>query len=276
MGHSKEACFDSPRPCVIARSPVSCDDIAAVLRDLGDGCAHTWTRYARAGLAPEALLEHERQLRDTTFFAYSLAEKPDEVVAIATVADRIHHRFGHAGFPVLARCFVRPAFRGMGLYRAVLDHRVRFCEDQLGGALKALHIGTADRCVERVVSQYGFVRVGEEQLEPGVRVGAFVRFVPAFRNSLWNAVERRRSPRRVAPAGGRVGNAVARMQRLVRRMTMRGLEPGAHLLLERAIGEIGQLTDWRPASHPELASVLDFFHSIPLADGAASAGEGTQ
>jgi len=169
-----------------------------MLRDLKDeGCAHSWRTALQSPneMPPRAsfrrlLAESER--RPTTVFLYSVAggDRAGEPVAIAAVSDRVTHDFPHEGFPVLARCYVRASFRGLGLYRQVVSHRIQFCRDRWGDRLRAIHIGASTPEVVRSLSLYeplSFCRIGEEDLKVAGevwRVQDYLASMPAFKREL--------------------------------------------------------------------------------------------
>jgi len=248
-------------------SDVTADDLREVLADLkSDSCAHTWVRYAHGCGGADRIIDAENALRPTTFFAYfSEANGSRELVAIATVADRIHNGFIHDGIPVLARCVVRPAFRGLGYYREILEHRIGYCETRWGHRLRAIHLGTAAPKILGVARRHGFVAIGEQHLADGKQVQAMLRFTRAFASEIAAGVERRRSPRNSEHPSA---PAVRRMQRLMSEMLTTGFSPRDHLDLRRVLDEIRAKTAWTPAEHPAIAAVTDLFHAIPLREVA--------
>ncbi len=146
-------------------------------------------------ITPQDLLGWENEKRPTTIQYYYQRCKIDGrpvLVAAATVADAIAHDVRISGFPVLARCYVRPPFRGTGLYRKILHHRLSSLISQSGASLKAVHMGTADERVAQTITDRslpwnGFVRIGWEDLSIGtetVRVGGYLLFSPDYAQAL--------------------------------------------------------------------------------------------
>lgn len=145
------------------------------LRD--EACVHSWRRR----LPPSGpigsdvaaqLLADEDAHRPTTTFVYVVRRRDgsEQVGAAAAVSERIRADFAHDGFPVLARCYIRPEFRRRGLYRSVLRHRFDYCLKQWGDSLRAIHLGSADPTIWRVATMRPdlvppFVHVGDEDLE---------------------------------------------------------------------------------------------------------------
>ncbi|HVH40871.1 MAG TPA: hypothetical protein VM925_00965 [Labilithrix sp.] len=241
--------------------------IASVLGDLAScSAAHTWSRYA-SPVDPEELLAKERELRPTTFFAYfaetSKAER--ELVAVATVADRLNHDFPYDGWPVLARCVIRPAFQGQSLYRRILEHRIRYCEARWGDGLRAIHLGTGDERVRNVARRAGFVQVGEEELACGKRVSALFRFSPTLSAELGEAVERRKARASSGTSRHPAARSVRQMQALVTEMLASGFAPPKHRALKLELEAVERATGWAPSRHPAIAALLEAFQAIPLA-----------
>jgi hypothetical protein len=168
--------------------------ITCVLRELReDSYAHSWSVHVpRNG---EVTLDHARALvareaaRPTRFFTYR--GEGGELLGVATIAARVSSRFAFDGFPVLARGYVRRAYRGRGLYQEMLNHRVGLCRDELGPRLRAIHLGTNNPCVASALAQRGepaFTLVGEEEVH-GATVGTYLAFAPAFVEQLARAAD---------------------------------------------------------------------------------------
>lgn len=158
--------------------------------------AHSWRNFALDGSLDE-LQKWENALRPTTLFFYYEQEGPpgesrSRLLGAASVADKIHRDFPHSGFPILARCFILPAFRGHGLYRRIVQQRLDFCHSRFGDDLKAIHLGTADpRVVHHITARPGapvrFLRIGSQVVRAGDEdclVGAFLHVTPTFTQAL--------------------------------------------------------------------------------------------
>lgn len=168
----------------------------------GERCAHSWRN-----IDPDCTLEHlqrwENALRPTSIFFYYTRDSekgpdaPLRLVGAATVADAIHRDFPFAGFPILARCYLRPEFRTRGLYRHTVQHRIEFCHRRFRDSLKAIHLGTANHRVAHTISQPTedrdrFVQVGSQVVQAGedvYLVGAYVHLTPGYARSLAAALE---------------------------------------------------------------------------------------
>lgn len=228
-------------------------------------CVHSWKAHLPTSGPCDAevvrrLLTVERARRPTVAFAYVAEDQRglEEVVAVGCVSARLRCDFGEAGFPVLARCYIRPPWRRRGLYRALLEHRVAWCEERWGDRLRAIHLGTADPAVWKVAtaSEGGaprFVHIGDEDLVVGAQVHA-VRDLLAF-----DAGYAARLAAEATTLGLRPGGAEA-AQRLGRLITV-GLPHGGVVALEAALAEL-------PASAtedlPELSALLRLARAIPV------------
>ena len=170
-------------------------------------CAHSWKKVP-VDIAPQDLLDWENSKRPTTIQYYYQPGADDGrpvLVAAASVASAMRHNSPVSGFPILARCYVRPRFRGAGLYRKILQHRLSTLVQQDGARLKAIHMGTTDARVARTIADRslpwnGFVQVGWEDLSLGaetVRVGGYLLFSPDYAKALL-----RGALKLTAPLGG--------------------------------------------------------------------------
>lgn len=161
-----------------------------------EGVAHAWrTPLVRWGEASaEALAErlyaHAHAERPTRLFTYAGIDRAGRRVpaGFGAVSERVVAGFPHEGFPVLARAFVAPEARGAGLYGALLAHRLRCGRQQAGDTLRAVHLGTSSRGVQRAVEvgPWGglrFVHVGDEALPVASRfheVRDYLAFSPEY------------------------------------------------------------------------------------------------
>jgi GNAT superfamily N-acetyltransferase len=137
-----------------------------------ENCVHSWRNIeARRRRSVQDLLEWENELRPTElFFFYVEHAGKLHLVAGSTVATRMSNEFPHAGFCVLSRCYIMPEFRGRGFYRDILRYRLDHCVRRFGPRLSAVHIGTVDPRVARVITRVSrpgwppFIHLGEEKL----------------------------------------------------------------------------------------------------------------
>ncbi|MEE2779497.1 MAG: hypothetical protein VYE15_03165 [Myxococcota bacterium] len=140
-------------------------------------CAHSWRHHLPTSGAVDAsvaevLLDEEEAVRPTKTFVYvaKRLDGSDEIVAAASVSERIKSSFPYEGFPVLARCYVRPNYRGRGLYGVILRHRFEYCLQRWGDELRAIHLGSGDTSVWWVATRLEafsppFLHIGHEDLE---------------------------------------------------------------------------------------------------------------
>ena len=153
--------------------------LEVILSELSlEDCGHSWRSFlsekatggSSAGVVD--LLYRSIAMRPTALFVYVATDidGSEEAVALATISDRVSRSFEHEGFPVLARCFIRPTFRGRGLYPHLVRHRVSLCRAHWGERLCAIHMGAANPAVfeslHRLVEwESGLVHVGDELLQ---------------------------------------------------------------------------------------------------------------
>jgi hypothetical protein len=161
-----------------ARTDFRAEELVQILAELAaEDCGHSWRSHLseiRAGSAEEQaarLNQRAQAFRPTVLFVYIARDLSGntEAVAKAPISDRVQRDFAHSGFPVLARCFIRPAFRGNGLYPYLVRHRVQLCQAHWGEQLRAIHMGAASSEIREALTggvgqEPGFVHVGEELL----------------------------------------------------------------------------------------------------------------
>lgn len=255
-------------PCdegLAVSSTVETAELRRLLTGLGgEHCTHSWRNFSRANTAAD-LLHWENELRPTTLFFYyavgsgARAQEP-RLMAAATVADAVHRDFPHAGFPVLARCYVLPEFRAQGLYSRILRHRLRFCSARFGARLKAIHMGTADeRIAQRISrpSEHGprFVRIGSQRVRAGSQVGsvgAYVHLAPSYLSAISRSLH-----------GADPETPVGALQALFARMLAGA--PDDHALKLHAQFLAARSSGWSRCEDPEgLAQLLDLCRWIPV------------
>jgi len=170
--------------------------LPALLQELRlEPCAHSWRQHLpRSGAidasVAEVLLDEEEEGRPTKTFVYvaKRLDGSDEVVAAASVSERINANFPYDGFPVLARCYVRPNYRRRGLYEIILRHRFEYCLERWGEGLLAIHLGSGDPGVWWVATRMAafappFLHIGHEDLEVAGTVHDvcdLLAFAPAY------------------------------------------------------------------------------------------------
>jgi GNAT superfamily N-acetyltransferase len=225
----EDGCIDVPIPVLrsfgwsrlVASAHIDPGDVRTLLQEVAaESCAHSW-RTCNPQWDAALLAAWENQRRPTEIIGY-YGLRPGgtrQLVGVATIAHSIHREFPYTGFPVLARAFIRPGYRGRGLYGRLLEHRLSFCRRRWGSALKAIHMGSLEPRVWRVIARARpgwprFVHVGDEELvirgQPHV-VRDFVMFTPGFGRSLLAAAG---APDREAPEPVRaLRDCLARMLR---------------------------------------------------------------
>lgn len=200
---------------VEAREGFHPEAIRRVLDDLrAEACAHSWRTFAVRGSDPravDALIAWEQHKRPTVMFAYMGIDAVgnEDVIGVGAVSDRISANFPFHGFPVIARCYVRPPYRGLRLYTAFLSHRYRYCQRRWGGALRAVHLGTANSAVHQVVTNPALItppfrKVGVEALRVEhqvLPVAAYLAFQDDYASALVAAADHRRAELPAARAG---------------------------------------------------------------------------
>lgn len=165
-------------------------DLRRLLESLRqEDCAHSWKNFDPDGSLDE-LLQWENELRPTQiFFFYVSQGGKNRLAAASAIADRLVRSFPHTGFCVLGRCYVMPEFRRLGLYRRILRYRLEYCRSRYGGALNAVHIGSDNQHVGRVLTDLPlpgwprFVHLGNQELKVDTKtklVGAYLLMEPAY------------------------------------------------------------------------------------------------
>ena len=232
-------------------------------------CAHSWREYLPPSgpmnrATATRLMEREAVARPTRTFAY-VAHRLDgseEVVAAASVSDRVRGDFPYDGFPVLARCYIRPAYRRKGLYEAILRHRFEDCLSRWGDDLKGIHLGSGDAAVWWVATRLSdfkppFLHVGHEDLQVAGDVHDvrdLLAFAPAYVTRLLDESE----------AAGE-GERARALLRHVEQLTSRGL-PDAGVVSLRELAQAAGEECGADLLKPEtaLASLVALAEAIPV------------
>ena len=170
---------------------------------VNEDCIHSWRNFASDGTL-DGLLQWENRLRPTKLFFFYVEHHGEmTMIAAAAVAEKIARDFPYPGFCVLGRCYIMPEFRSHGFYRHILRYRLEYCKAQFGGALKAVHIGSINERVSRVISNHRldswskFIHLGEEELRVAghIRaVGAYMLLVPEYVHKIQSALAGAHAP----------------------------------------------------------------------------------
>lgn len=237
-------------------------ELRRLLRSLAkESCVHSWRNFDPDGDL-EGLLAWENQLRPTEIFFFYLHEGGvRQLIAAGAVASKVSRAFPYSGFSVLGRCYILPEFRGRGLYRSLLRYRLEFCREAGGSELKAIHIGSTDPRIARVLRDHRipgfprFLHLGHEALKVARevrRVEAYLLLLPQYAGRLGELLAGDGAP----PAVEQLRDALGKHQR----SEVRDLG----LLVRKAYegGKDGRFFENREPS--ELVQLLHFCQSIPL------------
>jgi GNAT superfamily N-acetyltransferase len=176
---------------LVVRASAEPEDLARLFDYLRrEECAHSWRNLDADCRSVRELLVWENELRPTDLLFF-YAEHAGELrfVAGSAVAARISNEFPHEGFCVLSRCYILPEFRGFGIYRDILQYRLDYCVRRFAPGLSAIHIGTADPRVARVITRAvrpgwpPFIHLGEEKLHVSAQtrtVDDYLMLAPAY------------------------------------------------------------------------------------------------
>lgn len=168
-----------------------------------EDCAHSWKNFGPEGTL-ERLLQWENELRPTQLFFFYLRRGGEmRLAAAGAVADRLIRGFPHPGFCVLGRCYVMPEYRGHGLYRRILQYRLDYCRSRFGNKLNAIHVGSDNDRVGRVVINHRlpgwprFVHLGDQKLQVDTTiktVGAYLLLDPAYLDRIQDSLAGAHAP----------------------------------------------------------------------------------
>lgn len=196
----------APASPLLVRSAVEPSDLDRLFDCLqSEHCVHSWrnTEARRRRSVPD-LLKWENELRPTELFFFYVEEAGELcLVAGSAVAARMSNEFPHEGFCVLSRCYVMPEFRGRGFYDQILRYRLEHCVRRFGSRLNAVHIGTADSRVARVITHLSrpgwppFIHLGEEELHVSAQartVDDYIILAPAYLRRLEAGLVGRAAP----------------------------------------------------------------------------------
>lgn len=253
---------------LVATSELHDRDLRAVLTTLKhEEVAHTWRKYDVDDTDCAATLRViENDRRPTLIIGYYGVNHDGSyaLLAVGTIAERISQNFAHDGFPVVARCCVNPTYRGRGLYRIVLSHRIELCFRLWGSELKGIHLGTSNPRIVHVLANFrmprvtGFALVGMEKLGLGATtemVGAYLlptkRYARALLRTMLN-------DRRIAGT-----ETSARVVALLEKFVLTGFSPGDVHELRRLLKDNHLLWRSMEPNHP-VRQLLDFARALAL------------
>ncbi len=247
---------------IVASKHVEPEDLNRLLKSLArESCVHSWRNFDPNG-SLGALLAWENRRRPTEIFFFYLEEAGERhLFAAGAVASRLKRDFPHPGFCVLGRCYIMPQFRGRGLYRSLLRYRLDHCRERFGGELRAIHIGSTDERIARVIRNHriagwpAFTHLGHEELTVAneVReVDAYLLMLPEYVGRVLSNLSGKNAPRSVV----RLRNALSKIDRT--ELSDLGL------LVKEALEEAWRQAWFEGRDPKELEQLLVFCRSIPL------------
>lgn len=226
-----------------------------------EDCVHSWRNFGPDGTL-DGLLQWENKLRPTKlFFFYLKRDGETHLIAASAVADRLTLNFPHSGFCVLGRCYIMPQFRGRGFYRHILHYRLEYCRTQFGNALNAVHIGSVNERISRVITNHRladwpqFMHLGEEELRVAGQirtVGAYLLLMPEYVSKIRSALAGHHAPECVV----RLRNALSNLDS--------GDIRNLGLLIKEPFEEAGARGWFDERGAHEIEQLLLFCGSIPL------------
>ena len=259
---------------VVAISDNGVEYLAAILEELEtDPCIHSWQGHLARTSAPsgtervKALLEADRAQRPTQVFVY-VGVRTDgtmEPLGVAAVAERIRSDFPYDGFPVIARAYIRHAYRGQGFYPSIVRQRLDYCVQEWGSRLRAVHLGSADPVVWRTVGRGPFFSapftfVGTEELQVGDathRVRDFLAFTPGYKGEILDDLD-------AVTEGGAIREPVAQAIDGLRRFVLGGVREISYgEVLERV--QVSREAGWDATrSSSAIRELFAFCDAVPL------------
>lgn len=264
-------------PALRIRSRISDAEMRDLLVSIREeDCAHSWRNYLPTSTFAD-VLTNEQTTRPTTLFFYDLPSKTasdgHDLAAVASIAERLSHDMLSDGMPVLARCYILPAYRGRGLYRQILDHRLSHCLERFGNTLRVVHLGTADSRIACAITKPSgalpsFIRLGTQRLSVNgcdKHVGGYFLLMPKYRKQLQDIFDH-------LPTAPEVRVLHAFVASMLDEAACAGCDLYSEMedLYERALGVVGD----DPVLAP-LGQLLELCRHIPLerssiADGSAT------
>jgi len=226
-----------------------------------EDCVHSWRNFGPEGTL-DGLLKWENELRPTQIFFFYLKRGGEtRLVAAGAVAERLTRDFPHAGFCVLGRCYIMPQFRGQGFYRQVLRYRLEYCRARFDGALSAIHIGSVNERVSRVITNHGLagwprcIHLGEEELRVAGQVqtvGAYMLLLPGYVRKIQDAL-----------AGAHAPACVVELRNTLSRIESHDVR-NLGMLVKETFGEASASGWFDEHDSHEIEQLLLFCSSIPL------------
>ena len=236
------------------------DALRAVLDEIAEHDAgHRWSSVVAGGRRATpadvaALLDEEQALRPTRFVF--LWGDGGDLIGVGTYALKVRHAFPFDGFPVIARAFVRPRYRSQGHYRSLLAARVAACREEVGEALRGIHLGTSNPAVVRAAS--AFRVIGEQRLHGSVIVTAYLAFSAGLAGELVDDL------RAVAPACGEAASLAAIARQIPRHGIGRRGYDVIHALAQKLEAATGFQVRSRSLAWNQLFALLE---AIPVIHG---------
>lgn len=247
---------------LVVSQSVDPDNLRSLLESLvQENCVHSWRNFGPDGTLDE-LLRWENELRPTRIFFFYLERGGQRrMIAASAVADKLTRDFPHQGFCVLGRCYIMPQFRGRGFYRYILQYRLDYCRAQFGDALNAIHIGSVNERVSRVITNHqlpgwsSFTHLGEEELHVAgeIRtVGAYMLFVPEYVSRIQRAL-----------AGPDAPDCVVRLRNALSNIDSDGMR-NLGMIVKDSFEEACGHGWFDQRDSQEIKQLLQFCSSIPL------------
>ncbi|MBC7743450.1 MAG: hypothetical protein H7061_14735 [Bdellovibrionaceae bacterium] len=255
------------------RSSASDKDIFNFLHCLQtDDCVHSWNNISMTSAqgALEKLNNYENRIRDTQMFFYygHTYHNTVEIIAAGCIAHKISHNYKYEGYPVIARCFIRPEFRNLRLYFPILQHRFEYCISLYGKRLKGIHMGTQNPRVFNVVqnNRFGisFCYLGDEYLN---QKGSNER----VHDYLWFSNKLKRELSELRTGSAQKCGALDKLNNLILQMISNKFTSSSFSSLLSAISDVDlALGESVLNANTGLSEVVDLLRAIPVIEETES------